>query len=129
VIGSPKQNRAGLDRSSVFRKICVLLPPFEHNLTNPLHGNTEHPRQVTNGLALCVPRPDFVVAPMFGRGMVCEWKCRCRLPNVEQHHTVSNSIHKMLECPASRAPMGHLGQAIPLFERKGILPKMSVIVS
>jgi hypothetical protein len=67
LIRSPEQKRAGLDRSPVFGIIGVLLPPFEHNLTNPLHGNTEQPRQATNGLAFCVPRPDFVVTPMFSQ--------------------------------------------------------------
>ena len=67
-------------------KVCVLLSPTEYNLTNPLHGNIEQLRQVTNGLAFCIARPDFRVAPMFSRCMVCEWECRSWLPNVEKHH-------------------------------------------
>ena len=77
----------------------MLLPPFEHNLADPLHRNIEQPRQVADCLAICIPRPDFLIAPMFGRRMVCERECRCWLPDVEQHHPVTNPVHKALECP------------------------------
>ena len=60
----------------MFGKIGLLLPLIEHNLRHPPHGNIEQPRQVTNGLAFRIPRPDFVVAPLFGRGMVCDQECR-----------------------------------------------------
>jgi hypothetical protein len=88
----PKRKRAGLDRSSVFGKICVLLPPFEHNLTNPLHGNIEQPRQVANALAFRIPHPDFLVASRFRRCVVRARSGCKHLTKVHEDHAVTNGV-------------------------------------
>ncbi len=82
----------------------VLFPPSANDLANALLRDVEGSGQVYDRFALLVARADLLIAVMPSRRMVGEGYRRRSLAEIHEQRTVIDRVHKMLECPASRAP-------------------------
>ena len=85
---------------------CGLLPPPAKDLTNSLLGEAESSRQALNGFAPLIACPDLLIAVTLSRRVIGEGHRWHFLTKIHEAHPVAHRVHKMLECPASRAPSG-----------------------
>ena len=105
---------------------CLTLAPSD-DLVNALLRNTEGLRDAGPSFPRFIPCDNFGVSVDFFRRVVGlrslrEWGV------VEHLDDVKRGQPNIEASCGVEAPIGRLGQAIPLFERRGILSKMSVIV-
>jgi hypothetical protein len=80
------------------------LPPPAKDLTNALLGEAESGGQAHNGFAPLIASPDLLIAMTLSRRVIGEGHRWHFLTKIHEARPVAHRVHKMLECPASRAP-------------------------
>jgi hypothetical protein len=81
-------------------------PSAMKDLPDALLREAESGGQAYDGFAPPVASPDLLIAVALSRRVIGEGYHWHFLTKIHKAHPVTHRVHKMLECPASRAPRG-----------------------